>query len=88
MRTPFVAGNWKMNKTVAESRELVSVMGKELKNISGVEKVLCPPFISLVSVANLLGGTDIGLGAQNLFWEDKGAFTGETSPSMVKEFCN
>ncbi len=88
MRTPFVAGNWKMNKTVAESRELVSVMGKELKNINGVEKVLCPPFISLVSVANLLGGTDIGLCAQNMFWEDKGAYTGETSPVMVKEFCN
>ncbi len=87
MRTPFVAGNWKMNKTVAEARELVSTMGPELKNIQGVEKVICPPFVSLVAVANLLGGTDIGLGAQNMHWEEKGAFTGEVAPGMVKEFC-
>lgn len=87
MRTLFVAGNWKMNKTVAEARELVSVMGKELKNVKNVEKVLCPPFMSLVAVANLIGGTDLGLGAQNMHWEDKGAFTGETSAIMLKEFC-
>lgn len=87
MRTPLVAGNWKMNKTVAEARELVAGMGQHLKQIAGVEKVLCPPFMSLVAVANLLGGTDIRLGAQNMHWEDKGAFTGEVSPLMVKEFC-
>ena len=87
MRTPFVAGNWKMNKTAAEARELVSVMGKELNAIENVEIVLCPPFISILAVGNLLGGTHIGLGAQNLHWEEKGAFTGEVSPSMVKEFC-
>ncbi len=87
MRTPFVAGNWKMNKTVAEARELVSNMGQSLKLVQGVEKVLCPPFMSLVAVANLLGGTDIGLGAQNMHWEEKGAFTGEVAPGMVKEFC-
>jgi len=87
MRTPFVAGNWKMNKTVAEARDLVSTMGPELKNIKAVEKVICPPFVALVAVANLLGGTDIGLGAQNMHWEEKGAFTGEVAPGMVKEFC-
>jgi triosephosphate isomerase len=87
MRTPFVAGNWKMNKTVAEARELVAVMGKDLKNVKNVETVLCPPFMSLLAVANLIGGTDLGLGAQNMHWEDKGAFTGETSPGMIKEFC-
>lgn len=76
-----------MNKTVAEARELVSVMGKDLKNVKNVEKVLCPPFMSLVAIANLIGGTDLGLGAQNMHWEDKGAFTGETAPGMVKEFC-
>lgn len=76
-----------MNKTVAESRELVSTMGQQLKLVQGVEKVLCPPFMSLVAVANLLGGTNIGLGAQNMHWEEKGAFTGEVAPSMVKEFC-
>lgn len=87
MRASFVAGNWKMNKTVAESRELVSTMGQGLKLVKGVEKVICPPFMSLVAVANLLGGTDIGLGAQDMHWEDKGAFTGQVAPGMVKEFC-
>jgi triosephosphate isomerase len=87
MRTPFVAGNWKMNKTVAEARDLVSAMGPELKGIQGVEKVICPPYIALVAVANLVSGTDIGLGAQNMHWEEKGAFTGEVAPAMVKEFC-
>jgi triosephosphate isomerase len=86
-RIPFVAGNWKMNKSVSEARELVSVMGRELKSIGGVEKVLCPPFMSLVAVANLLQGTDIGLGAQNMHWEEKGAFTGEVAPLMIAEFC-
>mgnify|MGYP003343334600 CR=1 FL=1 len=77
-----------MNKTVAEARDLVTVMGKELKEITGVEKVLCPPFTSVLAVANLLSGTEIGLGAQNMHWEEKGAFTGEIAPNMVKEFCN
>lgn len=76
-----------MNKTVAEARELVSTMGVGLKAVKGVEKVICPPFTSLLAVANLLGGTDIDLGAQNMHWEEKGAFTGEVAPAMVKEFC-
>jgi triosephosphate isomerase len=88
MRTPFVAGNWKMNKTVAEARDLVSVMGKELNKIENIDIVLCPPFISILAIANLLQDTKIGVGAQNIHWEEKGAFTGEVSPSMVKEFCN
>lgn len=87
MRTPFVAGNWKMNKTVAEARDLVFKMSVQLREISGVEKVLCPPFPFLVAVSALLEGTDIGLGAQNMFWEEKGAYTGEVSPVMVREFC-
>lgn len=87
MRTPFVAGNWKMNKTVAEARDLVFKLSKQLQEIEGVEKVLCPPFTSLLAVSALLEGMDIGLGAQNMYWEEKGAFTGEVSPVMVKEFC-
>ena len=87
MRTPFVAGNWKMNKTVAEARDLVFKMSTQLRDIAGVEKVLCPPFTSLISVSALLQGTDIGLGAQDMYWEEKGAFTGAVSPVMVKEFC-
>jgi triosephosphate isomerase len=87
MRTPFVAGNWKMNKTIAEARALVSGMSMELNGIKGVEKVLCPPFMALFPVAALLAGTDIGLGAQNMHWEAKGAFTGEVAGDMVAEFC-
>jgi triosephosphate isomerase (TIM) len=76
-----------MNKTVAEARALVAEMAPVLRSVKGVEKVLCPPFTSLVAVAALLEGTDIGLGAQNLYWEIKGAFTGEIAPAMVAEFC-
>ena len=87
MRRPLVAGNWKMNKTVEEARELVNSMAPKLREIQSVEKVLCPPFVSLLTVSALLKGSDIGLGAQNMYWEEKGAFTGEVSPAMIKEFC-
>ena len=87
MRTPLVAGNWKMNKTVAEARDLVYAMSAQLRDISGVEKIVCPPFPSLMAVSALLEGSGIGLGAQNMHWEEKGAFTGEVSPSMLKELC-
>jgi triosephosphate isomerase len=87
MRTPIVAGNWKMNKTVEEARNLVSSMSLKLREIGGVEKVLCPPFPALLAVSAMLQGTDIGLGAQNLHWEEKGAYTGEIAPNMVAEFC-
>ena len=88
MRTPLVAGNWKMNKTIAEADELASKLSASLREISGVERVLCPPSTSLMAVSRLLVGSDIGLGAQNMYWEEKGAFTGEISPMMVKELCN
>jgi triosephosphate isomerase len=87
-RIPFVAGNWKMNKTIAEARSLVFEMNKELREISGVEKVLCPPSMALMAVSAMLEGTDIGLGAQNMYWEERGAYTGELSPLMVREICN
>lgn len=87
MRTSFVAGNWKMNKNIAEARDLVSSMSAKLREINGVEKVLCPPFMSLMAASELLAGSGIGLGAQNMHWEEKGAFTGEVSPAMVKEIC-
>ncbi len=87
MRTPLVAANWKMNKTVEEARSLVYSMSARLREIKGVEKVLCPPFPSLLAVHALLEGSDLGLGAQNMYWEEKGAFTGEVSPGMVKELC-
>lgn len=87
-RIPFVAGNWKMNRTVAEARDLVSRMSPQLGAVPHVEKVLCPPYTSLSTLSAMLAGSDIGLGAQNMHWEEKGAFTGEIAPNMVKEFCN
>ena len=86
-RTSLVAGNWKMNKTVAEARELVTAMSAKLGEIANVEAVLCPPFLAIPALAEMLKGSGIGLGAQNLHWQEKGAFTGEVSPGMVKEFC-
>lgn len=87
-RIPFVAGNWKMNKTAAEARELVSKLLAPLMDVAGVDKVLCPPFTSLFAVSSMLDGSGIGLGAQNMHWEEKGAFTGEIAPGMLKEICD
>lgn len=87
MRTPMVAGNWKLNKTVAESKELLADLIPSLQGISGVEKLICPPFTALMAVSEIIKETGIGLGGQNLYWEASGAFTGETSPAMLAEFC-
>jgi triosephosphate isomerase len=87
-RTPLVAANWKMNMTVEGARSLVYAMSADLREIAAVEKVLCPPFPALLAVHALLAGSDLGLGAQNMHWEEKGAFTGEVSPPMVKELCS
>lgn len=87
MRKPFVAGNWKMNKTIAETRELLSALVSGLNEIHGVERVVCPPFMSLTAASELLAGKEIRLGAQDMHWEEKGAFTGEVAPGMVKELC-
>src|SRR5512143_182708 len=88
MRKPFVAGNWKMFKTIAETRHLVSELVPGLQAITNVDKVLSPPFTSLLAASALLEGTNIGLGAQNMHWEASGAFTGEVSPAMVAELCH
>ncbi len=87
MRRPLVAGNWKMNKTVEQAALLVAGMLPGLQAIRTVDRVICPPFTSLMTLAGMLSGTEIGLGAQNLHWEASGAFTGEVSAQMVKEFC-
>lgn len=77
-----------MYKTVAEARHLVSEMVPGLQSVAGVEKVLCPASTALLAVAALLEGSGIGLGAQNMHWENAGAFTGEISPLMVAEWCS
>jgi len=87
MRIPFVAGNWKMNTTVAEAERLVLEMLEKLDRIKGVEKVLCPPFVSLVAINMMLQSSAIKLGAQNMYFETKGAYTGEISPVMLSELC-
>ncbi len=87
MRTPIIAGNWKMNKTITEAEELVLAMRDGLAAIDSVERVLCPAFVALERVAGLIRDTNIRLGAQNMHWEDQGAYTGEVSPLMLKELC-
>lgn len=87
MRTPMIAGNWKMNTTVAEAVELIDGMCPGLDEIKGVDKLVCPPFISLVVVRELIKDTSIKLGAQNVYFEEKGAYTGEISPMMLAGVC-
>ncbi|HBF38203.1 MAG TPA: triose-phosphate isomerase [Firmicutes bacterium] len=85
MRKPIIAGNWKMNKTIPEAKQLVSGLVSKLAGKSEVEIVFCPPFTALSTVKDLLKGTPYGLGAQDLYWKEKGAFTGEVSPLMLKD---
>jgi len=88
VRKPLIAGNWKMNTTLEEAKSLVRSIINELDGTDSVETVLCPPFISLAAVKELLRGTSIELGAQNMYLEDKGAYTGEISPVMLTDLCD
>lgn len=83
MRIPIIAGNWKMYKTDNEAYELVSSLKDRLKGVDSVKVVLCPPFTALSSVKKGIEGSNLLLGAQNMHWEDEGAFTGEISPRML-----
>lgn len=87
MRKPLIAGNWKMNTNLDEATSLVRAILSDLDKIAGVEKVLCPPFISLAAVKELIRNTTIQLGAQNMHFDDKGAYTGEISPLMLLDLC-
>ncbi|MCF6466646.1 triose-phosphate isomerase [Clostridium sp. Cult2] len=84
MRVPIIAGNWKMNNTISESLALIENIKKHRLN-NKVEAVVAVPFTSLNEMKKALDGTDIKLAAQNMHWEDKGAFTGEVSPLMLNE---
>lgn len=88
MRKALIAGNWKMNTTPDEAKNLVRVILNELNNSDDVEILLCPPYISLLSVKELLRGTSVKLGAQNMYFVDKGAYTGEISPLMLSDLCD
>jgi len=87
-RTPIIAGNWKMNTSVAEAGQLVQSMIPDLVQVPTVDRVICPPFISLSTVAEYLLGTGIRVGAQNCYFEPKGAYTGEISAPMLKRIAD
>ncbi|MEW5762365.1 MAG: triose-phosphate isomerase [Bacillota bacterium] len=82
-RRPIIAGNWKMHKTPAEALAFVEDFLPRIAGLRGVEVVLCPAFPALVPVAGALAGSPVALGAQNMYWEVRGAFTGEVSPPML-----
>ena len=84
-RTPLIAGNWKMYKTVQEAKSLVQSLLQSCSGLKDREILICPPFSALFAIGILLNGSQVKLGAQNLFWADQGAFTGEVSGKMLKE---
>ena len=86
-RKPMVAGNWKMNKGLYATRDLLRELVPVLKDVMNVDVVVCPPFIGLGVANRELEDSNIMLGAQNMHWEDSGAYTGEVSPVMLKELC-
>lgn len=85
MRNKFIAGNWKMNGAGAEARDLIEQLREKTTSVKKTTIMIAPPFPYLDMAADLLRGSSIELGAQNLFWEDKGAYTGEVSPVMLKD---
>ena len=87
MRRPFIAGNWKMHKTVAEATELAAGLKDALSDVSTMDLAVCPTATALSAVSRILSGSNVGVGAQNMYWEASGAFTGEISPAMVKELA-
>ena len=89
MRKPIIAGNWKMNKLTSEAVELAREVKSKAGTIADREIVLCPPFTVLSSVREVIEDSFIKLGAQNMYWEVRGAYTGEISPMMLKDIgCN
>jgi len=85
MRKPFVAGNWKMNKSIEEAAQLASLLVKELPSGEKVDVAVIPPFLSIFTVKEVLKNSSIKLGAQDVYFEKSGAFTGEISASMLKD---
>ena len=87
MRKPFIAGNWKMNTNCQSAVALASELVRELQKVQTVDIAVCPPFVYLQSVAEVLSSSNIALGAQNVYFEANGAFTGEISCEMLKDIC-
>jgi triosephosphate isomerase len=85
MRTPLIAGNWKMYKTVAEAVDLVEALLRDLGPLRDREVLICPPYTALHAVSALVQDSPIGLGAQDVFYEEQGAYTGAISPLMLRD---
>jgi triosephosphate isomerase (TIM) len=85
MRTPIIAGNWKLNKNLEEARTLATSLVSDSSDAKDVEMVLCPVYTVLETVAKAIKGSNIKLGAQDVFWEESGAFTGEVSSALLKD---
>jgi triosephosphate isomerase (TIM) len=84
-RTPFIAGNWKMHKTVAEAEQYIAALLPRVAAVAGVEIVVCPPFLALQALVDSARGSQVGIYAQNMHEADQGAFTGELSAPMLAE---
>lgn len=84
MRKPFMAGNWKLHKTIPEAVQLVEALKDGVSDIDTVTIGVCPPFVAIPAVHDVLEGTNIKVGAQNMYWEESGAYTGEVSPTMLQ----
>lgn len=85
MRTPIIAGNWKLNNTVGEAVTLTTELKQLVADASGVEIVVAPPFTALAAVSATIAGSNVCLSAQDVYWEERGAFTGEVSPTLLKD---
>ncbi len=85
MRKKIIAGNWKMNKTVDDAIDLSSSIMRDYADCTGVDIVLCPPFTAIKSISDVVSDSQIQIGAQNMYYEDSGAFTGEISAPMLKD---
>ncbi len=88
MRTPIMAGNWKMYKTIQEALAFVDAVKEPLKTYPQAEKAICAGFVTLAPLAEALKDTQIKLGAQDMFWEEQGAYTGEVAPTMLQGICD
>lgn len=87
MRRPIIVGNWKMHRTITEALEFVALIKDDLNAIEKVERIIAPPFVALAPLADLLRGSQIRLAAQNMFYEEEGAYTGEIAPRMLQDLC-
>ncbi|MBN1564772.1 MAG: triose-phosphate isomerase [Anaerolineae bacterium] len=84
MRTPIIAGNWKMYKSIKEAFDFVTTLKDELAPYTAVERVVCPPYVALTSVQAALAGSGVDVGAQDVHWENEGAYTSQIAPGMLQ----